>query len=570
MKIRIKSLLMCVCLSVLLFCFSGCTVFGTGGYNDDYYIKHGDDETKPYRPGIQPTPSKHDDTSTFDEDWIYEDDAFADNISKYYGARNIYTANAQSSEYLNTTDAELLADRQKFNSNAQMQYYYMAKYILYNLVDHYATQVDESTDTYTFYANTALLPAGVPTQTIINYNPSVYAYSSVRLSKAIQSSPKWICSLNIDDSYNYINYLADYLPVFVPYLQIRLMESALGITTPTNINAVVNLSTNQSISTAVNTIVVGYVTKIYTLGITAQSLPINSVLDILKQEIIGTSAYNENLLNYNTFLNDLLNGFYNDVAPSFANYNRNEFCDVESSVLYNVGSKAQPSKLSNIEYQEYQSAAFFYKEGQEALANTCFDFYIDSAQNIVLDVYCLYIKAGVGQKIEYACTINTDSTKDFFYSPYDENDELNLNQEVSNHNAGMLFDGITPQQRDEDAFLSEYLNPDKQNFGTNGYESPMLTQGASSFGAILARTNINDIWYLPNNVNKNGTSVDLSDIMVYAPLDKDGIIFVFDIQYNGGGTTFSHDAYDYSFKYLISIDGSNKEDIRASFEDEEE
>ena len=567
MKIRIKSFLMCVCLSVLLFCFGGCEPLG--GYADDYYIRHGDDGVVPPRPGIEPTPAPVDNTSTFDDDWIYEDDAFDDYISKYYGMRTIYTANAKSNEYLNTTDAFLLADRQKFNSNAQMQYYYMAKYILYNLVDHYATTVDESNDTYTFYANTSLLPEGTLTQTVVEYNPTLHALSSARIAKVIQNDPTWTCSLSIDSSYDYINYLADYLPVFVPYLQIRLMETALGVTTPTSINLVVNLATNQSIITQVNTIINNLVKNIYTLGISDDVLSRNNVKNIIQNDIIGENAYNANLANYNLFLNSVINGFYDNIAPNFASYNRNEFCDVDSATFYDAGTKAEPSKLSNIEYQEYQSASFFYKEGQEALANTYFDLYVDSAQDIVLDVYCLYLKAGVGQKIEYAFTLHTDSTKNFYYSPYDENDELNLNEEVTNYNSGVFYDGLTVEQRDEDEFLSKYLNPDSTFFGTNGYANPMQVD-SGSFGAILARTNINDVWYLPNNVNKNGEVVDLSDIMVYAPADKDGVVLVFDIQYNGGGTTFNHDDYDYSFKYIAALDGSSKEEIRESFENIDE
>ncbi len=76
----------------------------------------------------------------------------------------------------------------------------------------------------------------------------------------------------------------------------------------------------------------------------------------------------------------------------------------------------------------------------------------------------------------------------------------------------------------------------------------------------MARTGEEGFWYLPSDVaKKNGETVDLSDIKVYAPLDVDGVVIIFDIQYAGGGTVNNHTAGDYAFRYPVHIEGVDKE-----------
>jgi len=197
------------------------------------------------------------------------------------------------------------------------------------------------------------------------------------------------------------------------------------------------------------------------------------------------------------------------------------------------------------------------------MADIAFTIYIDSRENITMDVYAVFVEAGVGYKIDYVGSLHTDSTKDYFYAPDDPDDNVDFNSVITNTNQVIMYDGMSTETRDADAFYSAYLDPNKDSFGTAGSPSPLYCESGQSYGSVLARTDDTDYWYLPSDVaQKNGQTVDLSDIMVYAPLDKDCVVLVFDIQYAGGGTVTNHTAGDYAFRHLVQIEGMSKEDMQ--------
>lgn len=571
MKNRFKVLMLTICLSISLFCFAGCNPFGSsglefGGGTDTPYVQHGDDETRQHEPADDHTVRPVDDTIPNNEDWLFESDAFDEAKAQFYGVRTLYTPNAQSDNYLSSeTASSILADRQKFNQNAVDQYKYMAKYILFHLVDHYGVQTSSTSEFYNFYADNSLVPSGQPTKTEISYDPATYASVIARDARQIQTS-EWTCHLNLEgissadlDDYYENTYAGTYLSAFVPYLQIRLIETALGIPTAnaTTIGAMVDTSNNHPTSQA-QARINAYASQISQLGIPT-TIGTNTInyASMVASDVIG-SAYN--IVTHGIFLNAVVSGFLNDVAPTFATYTRTEFCDLDANVYFNGGTRGTPTKLGNMDYQEYYSVSYFTREGTTPLADISLDVYIDSRQDIVLDVYAMYIKAGVGYKIDYAGTLHTDSNTHYYYAPEDPDDVVDYNSVVTNNNSIIMYYGMSDDDRDADSFYSAYLDPSKDSFGTQGSANPLYDPTQQVYGGVLARTGEEGFWYLPSDVaKKNGETVDLSDIKVYAPLDVDGVVIIFDIQYAGGGTVNNHTAGDYAFRYLVHIEGVDKE-----------
>lgn len=573
MKFRLKTFLLTICLSISLFCFAGCNPFGGSGLDFDdggsTYIKHNDDEVRPSRPPEDHSHQHQDATIPNDEDWLFKEGAFDEAKAQFYGVRTLYTPNAQSESYLSSDVAQsVLADRQKFDTNAVKQYEYMAKYILINLVDHYGVQLESSSENYNFYADNSLVPTGSPTKYSITYDPSVYRGGG-GTARDIQTSG-WPCRLNLDglsgselDAYYENSYAGTYLNAFVPYLQIRLIETAFGVPTDnqTNIASMVNLSANQP-TTQAQARINAYAHSISKLGIQTE---INGAAinygQVVRKVVIGDESL---LLSpYASFVGDVVDGFLDDVAPNFPQYTRTEFCDIVADVYFDGGTRGTPTKLSNMEYQEYYSVSYFTKEDAEHMADVALDIFIDSKEDIVLDVYVMYIKANVGYKIDYAGTLHTDSSTHYYYAPEDPDDNVDYNAVTTNNNQVIMYYDLSTEDRDADPVYSAYLDPSKDSFGIFGTQNPLYSQTEQVYGGVIERTGKNNMWNLPSDkAHKNGEVVDLSDIMVYAPLDVDGVVVIFDIQYPGGGNAFNHAAGDYSFRYLIHIEGANSEDMK--------
>ena len=555
MKKRFKTSLLAVCLSALLFCCAGCTYISPGNGDFDY-VKHGDDELKPFHPH-----EGFGESTEASEEYAFSDGAFDDYISAWYGVRALYNPDATDESYLSSSSSQtILNDRLKFNDNAFNQYYFMARYVLTGLVDFYGKSVDNYTCfDYQFFADNSLLPDGAST----GYN-CVYNHMAVSTQDLCIQNDGWLCRLPDEMLTDLDNYLKNYLNAFAPYLALRFMESALGLPA-TQLNSAVDVFTGLPKTDYVNSAKSKYVTMVDKLGIGGTQ---DDFVDIVKNEIIGSdSLLNDLLYSYSVVVYGLINKFLDDIAPNFPTYTRLEFCDVDSSKFFTPGIKGEPTKLNNVPYAEYQSATFFYQKDQTPLVNTFFDICIDSRSDVCVDVYCLYIEGGLAQKIEYACTLKTDSTKSCYYVPtISLDDEIDLNTVPTNSNGTILFEDLTKQQIEEDQFFGSFVDPNSQTFGTTGYDNVLYAGNGERLNAIVGRTSANqNIWQL-NKAMKNGEEVDLSDICVYAPLDKDGIVVVFDIQYQNGGTVFDHDDGDYAFKFLIKFDGLYPEDCAEVYE----
>lgn len=567
MKNRFRSRFLAVCLSTLLFCFAGCDYIPTSD-GDNYIPSHTTDDVRPI---VDDT--KSDDFSVdTPEEQAFKDGAFDDYIANWYGVRTLYTPNANST----TSNAMLSADRQKFNDNAYNQYVYMSNYILMALVNMYQTPVDDGTVCfdYEFFADNATFP------NTIHYSYNFVASTDLATvaTDAIQNN-NWTFRLTplTDESGVELpietNYLSRYLSVFSPVLALQLMETDLGLGV-SQTNMMIDLNTCTVNQNYIDTQKAQYVTQVNTLGIDRSKDYANLILE----NVIGTSATSVLLAPYDTKVGNIVSKFFDDIEPQFAHYSRTEFCDIDATQFFTPGDNStDPTKLTNMDYQEYQSATFFYREdAAETMVNNAIDIYIDSREDIVLDVYCLYIEANGPQKIEYLATLHTDHTQSCYYSPDDPNDAVDsdtdttnnenaLNNLTTNNNTGLLYLDMTDDEIQSDPFYKAYIDTSSDTFGTTGYANVLYADANHpSVGAILERTDLSgNVWQLDTAL-KNGQTVDLSDISVYAPIDKDGMVIIFDIQYKDGGTVSSHDNGDYAFKYLIQIDGLTKSDFDES------
>ena len=546
MKTKLKISLICVCIFSLLFCFSGCD-FGLIHLDTtptDPTVRHtSDDEVvQDYTPIQEETPVAD----------IFEEGALQEYIDVLHGVKTVYLP-AVDGNYLQTTDQTLLAQRQKFNQNAADQYYYMAWYVLTALVDRYGVETGQQQKTYQAFT------AVSESDRTITYNDDIET-SYLKIEGYIEgsdpaefdASKRWICSLATDSQENY---QSRYLSTFVPYVQLRFMEIALN-QPATSLDSVISGGT--VLQNVVDEKINNYVAKIKTLGI--NNLMLNSYIEFLTNSVVGNTSYQ-------TEIGSIVQKFLNDFASSFPNYSRTESAELTADVFYAVGEKEDPAKLHNIDYQEYQSCTFFYNDSTQ-LAQTIYEIYVDSKRDIVVDVYVLLSKADGPQKVEYLCTLHTVADEDVDYSS--DSDEDVINNAPTNYNSIFLYDEITSEQIAADEFLNVYLNPESENFGTKGtQESPISSQNTQNCKFLAYDENAN-IHSLATPVQKGSEVVDLSDIKFFADFSQDCVVLLFDIQYANGGTVEAHDANDYSFKFVTTIEGMEKEDILSEDEENEE
>lgn len=545
MKTKVKISLLCVCMFSFLFCFTGCD-FGFIHFETNTpqgeFVRHTNDDDLQQGERVPPQNDNFDDPTSV----LFEDGTMDEYIDVWHGVRTVYDPSSEN--YLSITNQTLLAQRQKFNQNATDQYYYFAWYVLTALVDNFGVPVGNQTKTYTFYTG------GKEGSAPINYSQVAFLRQEMRIEGKVSGSfddtKKWNFSLSTHDE---TEYYENYIHAFTNYLQIRFLEVVLGLS-KTEINTIVDLSTGAIYETEINAKLANYAQKIEKLGIANKK---SDFIALILDEVIGQ---NEFLSQVSSIVDD----FMNSIAPTFASYSRTEVADISAGAFFNVGTRGNPAKLPNMEYAEYQSASFYYKDGQEPKANTIFQVYIDSRRDMVLDVYALYTKESGTSRVEFLGTLHTDSTKDFCYKPLGETEELDLNTEITNNNDFVLYPEATKQQIEDDAFLNVYLNYESENFGTQGYANPLSAADGQTVCQLVSYVGDANLHSLSQPVLKNGEEVDLSDIKFYADLTKDGIVLLFDIQYENGGTTTNHQG-DYSFKFLNLPEGLAREDSEEMY-----
>lgn len=560
MKARVKIALLCVCIFSSLFCFAGCdNPFGGRTYDttpSDVYIRQTDDEDLKGDGTTEGMPEYEEQSSG---ESLFEDGALDEYRNAWYGVRTIY----QPSEvdYLSTTDQDLLKIRRKFIQNASDQYYYFSWYVLTALCDKYGVGVGNQSQTYTF-----LDEDGSPSFDITyNHSGSTQELKIEGSSDggiSFESSDSWSCCLSVDST---DNYYTKFITTFAQYLQIRFIEIALDLP-KTSINSVLNLSTGEVYIQVINEKLVDYAGKIDVLGINLTKQ--NAYISCITEDIIGQDGYQTDAFS-------IVSGFLTNFAPHFPTYKKTEICDIDSTAYFNVGQQGNPSKLPNMEYNEYQSATFFYKDEQEPVAQLVFDLYIDSINDMTIDVYALFIKAdGLDSPISratYLCTINTVSDKDFYYLPKVDNwDTFDPNTVPTNNNDAAPYTDLELEDVQADDFLNVYLNPESDHFGTVGYEDVLNLQEGERKTSLLSSDLGGNIHSIIVPVLKNGEEVDLSDLQFYADLTRDNIVLLFDIQYPNGGTVLDHGTDDFGFKYLALIEGFTQEDSVDMFNEEED
>ncbi len=426
-----KSLMSIVLL--ITFCFAGCNWFGTPTTPGGSTPGAGDFTDDRLQSGEKEYPSLDYDNETVDAENM------AENAELTQGVRATYIPKATDT----STDATLQADRDKFNENAALQYEIVARTILYSLVGRYGEEggIDTQDIVYEFYADTSLLPSGAPTSTTVVIEANAPTVGEARLleghdyaiervisglagtydvntaswtfERTYSSDTKWNFNLGtnmIGDNYN-----ETFVETFTPYVQLNLMEYALGY--PLTSYETMEFLGPTAIRVAINEAVY----QIDKLGITANKDYADFLYTYIQDTIIGTTAINREAASISytepsytyevetpgenpedppvvttetvyydmdgtaahTFTSstiykydyldtireivDFVAGTYdtsgNTLTPAisadFPTYTRLEITDIDPNKFFTLGTGEEVKKLDNMDYQEYKSVVWY-------------------------------------------------------------------------------------------------------------------------------------------------------------------------------------------------------------------
>ncbi len=302
-----------ICMLLLVvFCFAGCDWFSgsnlTPGNDENYQF---DDDRIQQGDVIYPE-LDHDSS-------VYEAQDNEDRALATQSVRATYMPGA----YETTDDAELQADRNKFNENAAYQYEIVAYTILYYLVGNYG-YIDGQTGeevVYTFFADTSYLQHNEQESTTISlpvisphqendiylqgYDGAIeqqiagllgeYNYDATSgtgtwtIERNYETTYKWNFSLNsaVTSSYN-----EQFIDEFLPYVQINLMEYGLNHEI-TPVSQLMTLGPTQ-----LEALIREYVAEIDKLGITANQNYADFIYNYIRDTIIGSNAMNRETMTF--------------------------------------------------------------------------------------------------------------------------------------------------------------------------------------------------------------------------------------------------------------------------------
>ena len=291
-------------LLLVVFCFAGCSWFDSGGltpgtgegeqsFPDDRY-QTGDKEY----PGM---------------DWDSSEYTAQDNEDRASATQAVRATYTEAFE--TTDDAELQADRDKFNKNAALQYEIVAYSILYYLVGNYG-YIDGQTGenlNYIFYADTSYLTHGEQQSATVSlpvikpfeaddlyldgHDGAIehtiaglageYTYDAVSdsgtwsVERVYETQYRWNFNLDseVTSSYN-----QNFINEFLPYVQINLMEYGLGHEL-TPVSQLMTLAPSQ-----LDALIHDYVGEIDKLGIIANQEYSDFLYNYIMDTIIGENA----------------------------------------------------------------------------------------------------------------------------------------------------------------------------------------------------------------------------------------------------------------------------------------
>ncbi len=418
---------------LVAFCFAGCNWFSGPNTVPSDQVNPDDFTDDRLQSGEVTPPSLDYDGSAVDAE------TNAEYAQLTQGIRATYIPNATDT----TDDAVLQADRDKFNENVALQYEIVARTILYTLVGHYGEEsgIEAQDLVYEFYADTSLLPSGEPSSTTVHIDANTPTQGDTTLLEghdyAIEhvisgltgtydvNTSSWTVerTYSTDTSWNFNlganmigdNYNETFVETFTPYVQLNLMEYALGY--PLTSYETMEFLGPTAIRLAINEAVY----QIDKLGITANQEYADFLYTYIQDTIIGTTAinreaetisYTEPSYTYevetpaenpddpptvttetvyydmdgtdaHTFTSstiykydylgtireivDLVAGTYdssgNTLTPAisvdFPTYTRLEITDIDPNLFFTTGTDEDVSKLNNMDYQEYKSVVWY-------------------------------------------------------------------------------------------------------------------------------------------------------------------------------------------------------------------
>lgn len=290
-----------ICLS---FCFGGCTIFPSSG--SDWPDGQKPEYQRPAQDKDNTeagTPPEHEEPPAYN----YYDEEYYEGYSDTYSG--IITAYMPSVREEGAATQEYLQARAKFNRKVSQQYAVLSEYVLYSLLGKYGgstvdvnltfdveksgvavanvrvQSVSENKD-YALFSTLGAIERSIDGVILSPSNPSTILDSeSAEIVPNLNINNAWLCNLGIGGEALGADYNANYIAKYKEFLQIRLMEEMLGVSTKTTLG-VYNAYTPQVKSMAIAELA----KKVPNLGLVNDSVLASRIQSIIKDEIIGSAA----------------------------------------------------------------------------------------------------------------------------------------------------------------------------------------------------------------------------------------------------------------------------------------
>ena len=404
----------------------------------------------------------------------------------------------------------------------------------------------------------------------------------------------WTCSLgsgHLADA----DYKNQYMTKFVPYLQLRLMELNLGLVGTT-------LSTYNSMSSdAVTELIMSYANQMTGLGIDCSTTNQLRVVSLIESEIIGYSAmsreyadltlherfsweydsggdlllgtatidlngdgeYDDTILSstlykydYDAVVSRIVAEIYSTAGMNMGEvptYDRREIMDIDSVQFFDPGMQSdgtEPDRLTNMDYQEYQSVILYSRENS---LPWFLSVSIDSVQALEIDLYIRINKNGTIYT-HYLGTMHTDPNQNFSWAgdiPEGEDgseSDVDYNSLVANQQSWeiptVLAEHLPDDTEDLPADLEQLMSE-----GVSTVNVDLLADAGEYYALMGYKLPIySDYVSGPTNVSKGDTTADLSHLLVCGNTENDFLEIVFDVQHSSSSSN-----PDYRFKFLIEV-----------------
>ena len=490
-------------------------------------------------------------------------------------------------------------------------------------LDLYADESYLPDDNYdiTFYAD-ALTPDIINASTFNTHAGAIeYATNGVNIeieNDTYEFVPNnltnyaWNCSLgssHLGDS----DYKTQYLNKFVSFLQIRLMETELANLSklPTGYE-ILTLSVYNTMSSDEIAEKIGELALLFdNLGVDYTTQRMAEVVSIIENEIIGSSAMNResasitfheqytwiyNELPYfaNIDLNDdsiydetftsttlykynfdavvsrIVSEIYDSAGTSvkeLPTFDRREIVDDDSTIFFTPGIEGTDTvadRLTNMDYQEYQSAIMYCKTNSIPWV---FTLSIDSIEDLEMDIYMRINKSGT----IYTCylgTMHTKSNENYSWTNnYNDEDtpeetEIDYNTLEANTQSWDIVSKICEGQNlpEDSVALPEELNT-LFTEGTSTVNVDLLTDPGTYLDISGYKLPIyNDYVSGPSSVKKGNTIADLSNLLVCGNTSNDYIEIIFDTKHDDDILVDKDYRFKFIFQNIDLVAGSNTQE----------